>query len=365
MNNYIFIEKLDGIIKYGKVENSKLTEYYCEKSSGISQGNIYRARVVKKVTSLNCFFVEIEKGIDGFLDFRDVVGEIKCGDAILVEVYKINSGDKAPNVTMNISISSDYTVIYYKNEKVKVSRKIKDVKFDLEKIEEIKENFCIKLRTMSEGICFEVLEKDIKEQILKMKCLLQQKNLLPVPMLVYEKDNIIRDYVFKNKNYECVLNNKEMYQNFKSDKSVENKLILDDEYRSIYDYNISREISTLNEKSIEIDGINIVIENFEALTVIDINSKKVVADRDKSKNSLMVNEISLNEIVRQISFRDISGIILIDFINMKNTERLELERKINKIKSSINDGRIWTFYGFTKTGLYEITRQRGNNGNFR
>ena len=82
-----------------------------------------------------------------------------------------------------------------------------------------------------------------------------------------------------------------------------------------------------------------------------------INETNKSKNALSVNLIAIEEIIRQISFRDISGIIIVDFINMKTKEKEILEENIKKLE--ITDNKIWNFHGFTKLGLYEITRQRG------
>ncbi len=73
---------------------------------------------------------------------------------------------------------------------------------------------------------------------------------------------------------------------------------------------------------------------------------KKTSEINKSKNALSVNLIAVEEIIRQISFRDISGIIIVDFINMKTKEKEILEEKIKEIQ--IFDNKIWNFHGFTK-----------------
>lgn len=363
MKNYLFVDNFNDEIKYGRVENSNLTFYKKLNKNGIQTGNIYRVRVVKKVDALNCFFVEIDRENNGFLDFKDVVGKIKLGDTILVEVYKINLGDKAPNVTMNFSISSDFAVIYFKNSDILLSKKIKDCSINLNKIREIKGNFGIKLRTKITEYEDDFIFEDIKKLYIKMSEIVKSLNGLPTPSLVYRKENQIRDFIFQNGDFNCVLNNRQMYFEFKRDKFLSNNFNFDEEYRAEYDYNIGQYISTFEKREVDFENINIVIEKLEALTVVDVNSKSSMNCDNKNKNSLYVNKIAIREIFRQISFRDISGIILIDLINMNKNDRIYFEKYIDEIK--IEDEKIWSFYGFTKTGLYEITRQRGNNGNNR
>lgn len=358
MNNYLFIYKDEDRIEYGKVLNSKLSSYFVKKFTDFEIGDIYRTRVVKKVDALQCFFVELKNGKNGFLDFKDTIGEVKVGDVIFVEIYKINAGDKAPNVSMNFTISSMFSVIYYKNrEDILISKKLKEHNFNLEKIKNIKSNFSVKLRTKSVDCDEDTLLNDIRKNVEKMQEIVDCLNNLPVPKLIYKKENFLEDFLFENEKYCCILNDKEIYKSFKDNKFLENELKYDEDYSPKYDYNIGVYIEGLNKKTVEIEDINIVIEETEALTVIDVNSKKKINETNKSKNALSVNLIAIEEIIRQISFRDISGIIIVDFINMKTKEKEILEENIKKLE--ITDNKIWNFHGFTKLGLYEITRQRG------
>lgn len=358
MKDYLFIHKDEEKIEYGKVVDSKLNSYFVKKISDFEIGDIYRVRVVKKVVALHCFFVELKNGKNGFLDFKDTIGEIKVGDVIFVEIYKINAGDKAPNVSMNFSISSLFSVVSFKNsEEILISKKLKDFKFDIDKIKALKSNFSIKLRTKSVYCDEEFLLNDISENLKKMQEIVDSINNLPVPKLIYKKENFLEDFLIENEKYSCILNEKELYKKFKNDEFLKNELIFDEEYSPKYDYNIGIYLENLNKKVVEVENINIVIEKTEALTVIDVNSKGKTSESDKSKNALSVNLIAIDEILRQISFRDISGIIIVDFINMKAKEKEVLEEKISKIQ--VLDNKIWNFHGFTKLGLYEITRQRG------
>ena len=112
MQSYLFIVKNLEKVEYGEVFEKELKSYKSITNRNIEIGDIFRARVVKKVSAFNCFFVELFKGKFGFLDFKDVSYDIKLGDSILVYVYKINLNNKAPNVSMDISISSKFSVIF-------------------------------------------------------------------------------------------------------------------------------------------------------------------------------------------------------------------------------------------------------------
>ena len=259
---------------------------------------------------------------------------------------------------MNFSISSMFSVISYKNrEDILISKKLKEHNFDFEKIRNIKSNFSVKLRTKSVDCDEDTLLNDIRKNVEKMQEIVDSLNNLPVPKLIYKKENFLEDFLFENEKYSCILNDKELYKSFKNNKFLKNELNYDEEYSPKYDYNIGVYLEGLNKKTVEVEDINIVIEETEALTVIDVNSKKKTNETNKRKNALSVTLIALEEIIRQISLRDISGIIIVDFINMKTKEKEILEEKIKEIQ--IFDNKIWNFHGFTKLGLYEITRQRG------
>ena len=194
MKDYLFIYKDEEKIEYGKVLNSKLNSYFVKAFSDFEIGDIYRVRVVKKVEALQCFFVELKNGKNGFLDFKDTIGEVKVGDVIFVEIYKINAGEKAPNVSMNFSVSSMFSVISYKNrEDILISKKLKEHNFNLEKIKNLKLNFSVKLRTKSVDCDEDILLQDIRKNVEKMQEIVDGLNNLPVPKLIYKKENFLED----------------------------------------------------------------------------------------------------------------------------------------------------------------------------
>ena len=357
MKEYLFIHSNKVESEFGIVRDGNLISYYKRNNEDINIGNIYRAKVIKRIDSLNCFFVQLADSKEGFLDFKDTIGEIKVGDTVFVEVYKLNSGKKAPNVSMNISVSSVISVVNYKSDELKLSKKIKSHSLDLDLIKDINSNYGIKIRTKAKFIDNKIVMEDIKANIEKMNCMISTLNHLPIPQLVYKNENYLLDFLYDNSDIDCIINNRDLYRDFKKNSLISNKLILDEEYNPLYDYNIGQYIQTFEKKEIFVDDINIVIEKCEALTVIDVNSNFSNKGLNKNENAYLVNRKAFSEIIRQISFRDISGIIIIDFINMSKVQREKLSLEIDK--TEIIDNKIWNFHGFTKLGLYEITRQRG------
>ena len=271
MNNYLFIYKNEDKIEYGKVLNSKLSSYFVKKFSDFEIGDIYRTRIVKKVDALHCFFVELKNGKNGFLDFKDTIGEVKVGDVIFVEIYKINAGEKAPNVSMNFSVSSMFSVVSNKNrEDILISKNLKEHNFNIDKIKNIKSNFSVKLRTKSVNCDEDTLLQDIRKNVEKMQEIVDSLNNLPVPKLIYKKENFLEDFLFENEKYPCVLNDKELYKSFKDNKFLKNELKYDEEYSPKYDYNIGVYIEGLIKKTVEIDDIN--ISNLSEKSILNLYS---------------------------------------------------------------------------------------------
>ncbi|EGV09177.1 ribonuclease E/G domain protein [Parvimonas sp. oral taxon 393 str. F0440] len=130
------------------------------------------------------------------------------------------------------------------------------------------------MRTKSVDCDEDTLLNDIRKNVKKMQEIVDSLHNLPVPKLIYKKENFLEDFLFDNEKYCCILNDKEIYKSFKDNKFLKSELKYDEEYSPRYDYNIGVYLEGLNKKIVEVEDINIVIEETEALTVIDVNSKK-------------------------------------------------------------------------------------------
>ena len=177
---------------------------------------------------------------------------------------------------------------------------------------------------------------------------------------------VVREYA-NEQTKEIVINDPKqgkLIQTFLSSKvkNTEDKIRLVSVLSNLYGgYNIDKEIEGALKKKIWLkSGANIIIEKTEAMNVIDVNSAKFIASKQKNKMILKTNLQAAQESARQIRLRNLSGIILIDFIDMDDVdhqnqviETLELELKKDKIKTTV--------YPMTSLGLVQITRQRKSN----
>ena len=166
--------------------------------------------------------------------------------------------------------------------------------------------------------------------------------------------------------HKVIINSKEEYENLLSLEEVflpdlQEKLHYEKNFNIDYQWNISSEIqNALNRKVILNSGGYIVIEEVEALTAIDVNTGKYIGESNLEETVLKTNLEAAEEIAIQIRLRDIAGIIIVDFIDMKNKK--DVETLLNKLKKELSQDRNKAnIIGITKLGLVEITRKKTKN----
>lgn len=383
--NYIFISSKDGINKVGIVEENRLVEFYTEEDNDEKlEGNVYRARVDNVLKGMGAAFVDIGEGKNGYLNVKDAYNRdqllskksytidqvLKSGEDVMVQVTKEALGAKGPKVTTHISIPGRYIVLTPYSKDINISRKIKD-NSEIKRLKSIGE----KAKTNDVGMIFRTNSHKIQEEILidEYNQLLdintkieKQKGFLPTPKLIYKELDLIYKIVrdtFNERDYQIIVNNKEVYNNilelgYLYSYSVENRIILDENFCIEKDKDIQSDIQQAFERKVMLrSGGYIVIDETEALTAIDINTGKYVGALSLRDTILKTNLEAAEEIARQIRLRDIGGIIIIDFIDMKNKKDISMvlsslakEFKIDRNKPNI--------VGLTKLNLVEVTRKK-------
>ncbi len=383
--DYIFIDCKDRESRVGIVEDGNLVEYYIEEEDRHRiVGNIYRGRVNSVLKGMNASFIDIGEGKNAYLHVKDALsreqilsGErftidevLKAGEDIIVQVSKEPLGEKGPKVTTNISIPGRYLVLTPPTDDINISRKIND-KEEVERLKEIgrdiqRDNIGIIFRTMAEGVDREILAEEYNTLIDIYKKIESQKNFLPTPKLLYRELDlvyrIVRD-IFNEKKHKIVVNDRDIYEELlQLDQyffhGLEEKLTLDREFSVEHNTNIQRGISEAFNRKVNLkSGGYIVIDETEALTAIDVNTGKYVGSYSFDKTVVNTNMEATEEIARQVRLRDIGGIIIIDFIDMKNKE--DISKVINKLSNHFKyDRNKPNILGITKLGLVEVTRKK-------
>lgn len=323
--------------------------------------NIYLGRITNIIQKMKGMFVDIGLNKNAYLDFNDLLTKENIlknyhpGMEIIVQVKKNPIGDKGAKVGEKISISTSNIVFLPYESDVLLSRKITDI----EQIKRLK-NLAAELNIHS-GMIFRTnaitkgndrLIKDILylsnlwSKIERQKVIRSSKRLLYSENQSYAK--FIKDY-YQEISYIKVNDQEIFYQlNEKYGEEFDISLL---ENQILFDC-LSRQSK---EDVLCSNGIHLNIQETEALTVIDVNSSKFKFKQAKG-DLYHVNLLALQEIARQLHVKSISGIIIVDLINIKNYEKrkslvVAFKKMLSEYKSTVN------VYGFTKTGLLELTKK--------
>ena len=374
--------------KMALLENGKLIEYYIEEEKSIrKEGNIYIGIVKDIIKGMQAAFVDIGTEKNSFIHLKDVLDKvdeskenlntkidissvIKVGQKLLVQVKKDSNLQKGARVSTHINLPSKYIALMPNTDIVTISQKITDTKEQERLVKLVKENLSkgngAIIRTSAIGKEQEIIE-DIKnieakwEKIEtsfkndkgnKPKLIAKSENIVEKMLIDLPENSIQKITINKKKDNEKMLEFKEKKSYL---KSTEIELIEDQDILDKYD--IEKEIAKLENRKIWLRcGGFITIDKTEALTAIDVNTGKYTGTKNVEQTIYRVNEEATIEIAKQLRLRDIGGIIIIDYIDMKdekNKEKIEtlLKERLKKDRTKTQ------VEGFTKLDLMEMTRK--------
>lgn len=361
LNIEIFYSDIDGVI-LSTFENNKIYEQYNMNEKDFAIDSIYVARVDKIVENLGYAFVDIGYKKSAFLPLVEKLSfmfnnsnKLKQGDKILVQIKKEAYDDKAPMLTRDIKIPGAFLMYMPFNTHITVSSRISDIKLKQRLINIgksfSKNEYGIVFRKNAEKAQLKKLKKELDYQIKLFDSMNRRYMNVNAPYCIYKPPNdigITLSEFCKTKQSIIIKTNNE----YILDQILNNSFI---KAHACLDKNLKVSPRKKQDKKIILDdGSNIIIDYCTALTVFDINSNDI--SDDTKKTFLDINILSLEEIARQIRYNNISGIILIDFINMNSTENKIIFKLANELFSY--DTVQTNVHGFTTTGLMEITRRR-------
>ena len=305
---------------------------------------------------------------------------IKPGQVILIQVIKEERGQKGAALTTFISLAGKYMVLMPNTPKGGgISRKIFNSS-DRQKIRnilneiEIPSSMGVIVRTAGANKTKNEIEKDFQNTLKTWEDIKEKALNSNAPSLVYEEGDIIKRSLrdaYDNDTKNVYIEGNEGYQKAKKfmkelmPKNVKNVKKYRGKIPLFFDANIEKELNNIYEPTVKLkSGGYLVINPTEALVAIDINSGQSTKQINIEKTALNTNLEAAEEIARQIKLRDLSGLIVIDFIDMMNFyNRRIVEKKmresIRKDRARIQTGRISSF------GLLEMTRQRLREGSIK
>ena len=385
----IFVQKSSERREIALLENEKLIEYYEEtENSNRSEGNIYIGIVRDIVKGMEAAFVDIGTEKNSFIHVKDILPKIdetkehhekstdiskviKPKQKILVQVKKDSNSKKGARVSTHINLPSKYIVLMPNTDIVTVSQKIEDEKEQKRLIKLVKENLSegngAIIRTLAQG-----KEKEIIDDIKKVENQWQkiiQTSINPKcnkAELLYKSEDILEkilmDLMDENIS-RIVVNSKEEKDRIskltKENKEYKNIPIEVQKKKDILEiYDIRKQQKKAQNRKVWLKcGGFITIDKTEALTAIDVNTGKFTGNNNDLQSTILkVNKEATIEIAKQMRLRDIGGIIIIDYIDMKrNTDKEEI---LKLMKEALKKDRTKTqVEGFTKLDLMELTRK--------
>lgn len=359
----IYVDCYSPYYRAGLVENNKLSELILQdKENKAMIGDIYVGRV-NKILPTGIAFIGIGEDKPVFLQLNNKselvnTKNVKLGQEILVQITKEAFDEKRAVVTTNISKAGKYSVAVKDNGEIGISRKItdNDLREKLRKIAEkyVKTGYSIVMRTSCQNADISDVENEVKSIIDTLVAIEEKGKYTKAPAIVYKEVSplikAVRDLC--DKDCTIVINDKNEYKKLK--EIYNNTELYQGKIPLFWEYGIESQIEKLFKSKIWLDcGGYIVIDETEAMAVIDVNSGKST----NVKNNFKVNKEAAIEIARQIRLRNLNGMIIIDFINMDNKE--DNDRIYNVLKSELNKDRIKTYIvGMTELGLMQLTRQK-------
>jgi len=413
MSNDLIINARYHETRVALVENGLVVELHIERKTGQKlMGNIYRGRVVRVLPGMQAAFVDIGLERTAFLYVADVHKDVLGlermmlkeledqeeaddlegnekspapyeriefqieellheGQDIMVQVAKEPLGTKGPRVTSHISLPGRHLVFMPTVNHIGISRRIED-KEERERlralIEEIRpDNFGFIARTVSEGDSKEKLKSEMDFLVKLWNSITERMDKATGPGILHRDLSIslraVRD-LFTREVDRLIIDSRDEYNNILSfidtfAPSLRYSVELYEDPEPIFDaYEIELEISrALGNKIWLKSGGYIVIEMTEALTAIDVNTGSYVGKRNLEETILKTNLEAVKEIAYQLRFRNIGGLIVIDFIDME--KKANRERVFTALREALNNDRSKTnILPMSDLGLIEMTRKR-------
>lgn len=372
------------------VEEGQLEEFAMETASrGVTKANIYKGAVVNIEPSLQAAFVNFGGERHGFLPLSEVHPEyfqekvqgkakpriqrvLRKGQELIVQVYKEESPTKGAYLSTYISLPGRNLVLLPKQSHLGISRKIEKEE-ERQRLKELAQKLGLPpemgliIRTAGDQAKTKDLAKDLHSLLKLWADLNQAAAGQPAPALLHRDLDLVtrtvRDY-FSPDIRTILLDNKEVFQQLRNflrvaaPRHVHALKLYKDTLPIFTRYQLEEQIDRIYASRVPLkSGGSIVINPVEALVAIDVNSGRSLGQKDVEETAFKTNREAAEEIARQLRLRDLGGLVVIDFIDMKDKKHQKeveqvLKQSLKKDKARVTVGPI------SKFGLLELSRQR-------
>ncbi len=370
-------------------------------------GNIYRGRVTNILHNIQSAFIDIDEGDNGFIHISDIVENaqklqemygmdlewdeevkpqnkrlktadieqfLKIDQPVLVQVVKEPIGSKGARLTANVSVAGRYLVMLPGNPHRGVSRKIEDRKAreQLKKIIrsfEMPKDTGLICRTSSVGASPDKIADEAKDLFETWETIVEEYNKATGPQCLFEESDLIKRAVITavDKKFDRILVDdhttflrlKKLYAPYAKEHPVKIEMYRD-KIPMFERFGVERELDKAMKRKIWLpSGGYLFFDLTEAMCTIDVNSGRSSGDKakDLEEGLARINMEAAEEIARQLRLRNIGGLVICDFIDMRS--RKNQRRVLDRIKEAMKeDSAKCTILGMSEFGLVEMTRQR-------
>jgi ribonuclease E len=383
------------------MENGSLEELYVERESSKRYvGNIYKGRVVNVESAIQAAFVDFGTGKNGFLHISDLhpryfagksaidteeIGKRRSlnerkpiqaclhkGEEVVVQVTKEGINTKGPTLSTYLALPGKYLVMMPWMEKSGVSHKIEDeqerirLRTLFEQSNPPKDVGFI-IRTAAQGASKKDIQNDMKYLRRLWTAIEKRISSAKAPSELYQESDLVirtlRD-IFNNDISRIMCDSENMVKRIRDFLSIasprlkQRVVLYDGKEPLFHKYKIEQEIAKVHSRVVPLNtGGSIVIEQTEALVAIDVNSGKFRKHSDAEETAFKTNIEAAEEIARQLRLRDLGGLIICDFIDMRSPKHRREVEKVFRTATRTDRARSRILH-ISSFGLIEMTRQR-------
>lgn len=374
--------------RIAKVKDSKLEEFHIESSAReITQGNVYKGIITRIEPGLQSVFVDYGAERNGFLQKSEIHSDyfqdnhsgedsiqhiVRRGQELIIQVTKDPIMKKGAMLTTFVSLPGRYMVLMPGTTNRGISRKIIDEE-ERKRLKniinglKIPDGFGVIIRTAGINASKTMINKDLRYLLRLWKNINEKSVTEPTPTLLYKERHLvlrsIRDY-YTPEVSEILIDETGVYNEVKEFVKIispkDAKIVkLHKGAKPIFNkYHLEDQIASIFENRVDLkSGGSVVIEQTEALVAIDVNSGKAIHTKSIEETAFQTNVEAAEEIARQLRLRDLGGLIVIDFIDMKDRKhKAEVEKAL---KNHVKEDKARTLVGkISRFGLLEMSRQR-------
>lgn len=377
MNRKLVITQVKNQIMSAVYEDDVLTEFIFDPFEHQIMGNIYIGKVKQLSQNINAAFVEFAKGQSGYYSLNEnpiplfTQPNRHCplvqGDELIVQVYKENIKTKLPALTSRFTLNSSALVLTagkpllsfsnrIENDKVKAQLKILLTPL-------LHPSYGFIVRTQAIHLEPDEILRQARNLIAEYEAIIKKGQYRTCYSLIHESVPAYFEFLQKYPGQVSVVTDlKAVYQHILSEYHAEDlswlKLYEDDQWPLIKVYSLTTHLTRAMDAKVWLkSGGYLVIQPTEALVSIDVNTGKFTGKKTPDETYFKINIEAAQEVAHQLRLRNLSGIIMIDFIDMKSGEYRKA--LLDELKSALgNDPLKTVVYGMTRLNLVEMTRKK-------